>query len=218
MLTRKEFYFEWSRRALSGPLGWAQGIQMLLTFVLGFLSAWKPNVVGDLTPLLWIVPLIVFIVTLVVVWTLAPYAMYRELETSTASAITSLSTSKDQELAQILAERDSANQNLSAARGGPSLADVREKLRCLAEDAREKSCQTTIPRDDVIKFVQEAKDYIKNTLRDSHYRDFCHQCPTVYHQEHRGYLEENLLACRELLLQKADVIVEHDINDDCLPC
>jgi hypothetical protein len=89
-MTRTKFYRNCLKRAWNSGYWWASLAALLALFVGGALAYEHPEWGNTVTALMWAVPLAVFIATAIVAWTLAPYAMYRELEQSSDDVIKEL--------------------------------------------------------------------------------------------------------------------------------
>ncbi len=76
----RQYYWGWFLRAFRRPLAIGQAVSFLLTLVAGYAVRLRPELGGQLTYLLWAVPLAVFLATLTAGFALAPFHMHRELE------------------------------------------------------------------------------------------------------------------------------------------
>lgn len=79
-MSRWQFYYQCFRRATRGAYRWAEIVEFSLMVLGGAAGWWIPGLRDELTMWLWGVPALVLVATFAVAWTMAPYAMYRELE------------------------------------------------------------------------------------------------------------------------------------------
>jgi hypothetical protein len=86
-MTKTQFYGRCFWLAVKSGYALASLASLVATAVCGFLAYQHPAWGNTVTLLVWIVPLMVFLGTAIVAWTLAPYVMYRELEKSLSSAL-----------------------------------------------------------------------------------------------------------------------------------
>src|SRR5689334_5977027 len=84
-ISRRSFYWQWFWRSFWNPIGYAQAFGFLLAAAFGIWGYFRPDMLGTLTPLLWIIPTVFFVAVFVIGWLTAPYVMYRELEVKSAS-------------------------------------------------------------------------------------------------------------------------------------
>jgi hypothetical protein len=77
-MSRRQFYWQWIRRAFTRPLLWADLLAVFLAIVGGAVAYFWPQLAGTMTILLWLIPLSVFVILALAGLLLAPYYMQRE--------------------------------------------------------------------------------------------------------------------------------------------
>jgi len=76
----RAFYWEWFWRSFWNPISVAQAIGFLLFIGAGVWTLFFPESAATLNPWLWIIPGIIFVATFSLGLLLAPYTIFRELE------------------------------------------------------------------------------------------------------------------------------------------
>jgi hypothetical protein len=143
-MKRSTFYGKCLWRALASGYAWASLASLAITIICGYLAYANPRWGTDVTILVWLVPFCVLLVTAIVAWTLAPYAMYRELETAGESRIEELLTEHRKAIAR--------SEELHAT----AIAE-RDEVRAACEDLK-KPKKTRGDRNDVIRRFQRIVD------------------------------------------------------------
>jgi hypothetical protein len=120
-MKRSTFYWQCLKRACKGAYFWASLAALIALFVCGVVAYRHPAWNETVTALMWAIPLAVFLGTAVIAWTLAPYAMYRELELASASTLKAMQEST----AKLVVEREDLGWRRA------ELGDVKEELGLL---------------------------------------------------------------------------------------
>jgi fatty acid desaturase len=79
-MTKWAYLVHCCHSSLHGPSSIAQTISLFVTIVGGILAVFNPGWAGWLNVLLWLVPLIVFLVLFAHSWAMSPYRMLKEID------------------------------------------------------------------------------------------------------------------------------------------
>lgn len=79
-MSRRQFYWQWIRRAFTRPLLWVDLFAGFLAIVGGAVAYFWPQLAGTMTILLWLIPLSVFVILALAGFLFAPYDMQKNIE------------------------------------------------------------------------------------------------------------------------------------------
>ncbi|HEV8072003.1 MAG TPA: hypothetical protein VGP76_30085 [Planctomycetaceae bacterium] len=113
-MKRRTFYWTCLKRAFSGGYGVAEKAAFGVAIIGGIVAWESPKLNPTVAIMVWLIPLCVFLGTLIVSWTLAPYGMYRELESGLSPEVGTHSSAGG-ELSSLLGVEDYVDLALDKA-------------------------------------------------------------------------------------------------------